>query len=254
VKWPLGFLGALGLRAARRLREKPGRKRIWNECVLLVPVAAVLGSAMVAHLNVGIRYVFPILPLLCVWCGGLLGRGASTGTKRAGAAQAARREAAAPARPRARFGWVAVVAIALAGLQAAESVSASPWQLSFFNLFAGGPGGGYRVVNDSNVDWGQGLIALRGELKRRGIGKIHLAYHGTTDPAVYGIDYIPYQGGIPGTESDWIAISSYYYVSLSQRMMTQQGRTERLRLDFRPLWTRKPDAVVAGCMYLYRLR
>jgi hypothetical protein len=256
VKWPLGFLGALGLYAALRLRKRPGRKRLWNECVLLVPVAVVLGSAMVAQLNVGIRYVFPILPLLCVWCGGLLGRDALPATKRAAATPAVRREAAVPAPGgrRARIGMVPAAAIALAALQAVESVSASPWQLSFFNLFAGGPGGGYRVVNDSNVDWGQGLIALRGELKRRGIGKIHLGYHGTTDPAIYGIDYIPYLGGMPGPESAWIAISSYYYVSLPQRMMTQRGRTERLRLDFRPLWDRKPDAVVAGCMYLYRLR
>ena len=256
VKWPLGFLGALGLCAALRLRKRPGHKRLWNECVLLVPVAVVLGSAMVAQLNVGIRYVFPILPLLCVWCGGLLGRDALPATKRAAATPAVRREAAVPAPGgrRARIGMVPAAAIALAALQAVESVSASPWQLSFFNLFAGGPGGGYRVVNDSNVDWGQGLIALRGELKRRGIGKIHLAYHGTTDPAIYGIDYIPYLGGMPGPESAWIAISSYYYVSLPQRMMTQRGRTERLRLDFRPLWDRKPDAVVAGCMYLFRLR
>lgn len=258
VKWPLGFLGALGLRAARRLRERPGRKRLWNEFVLLVPVAVVLGSAMVAHLNVGIRYVFPILPLLCVWCGGLLGHGAWPVTKRAGATpargSARARGAAAPARARARIGWVAAAAIALAALQAVESVSASPWQLSFFNRFAGGPGGGYRVVNDSNVDWGQGLIALRGELKRRGIGKIHLAYHGTTDPAIYGIDYVPYLGGMPGPESDWIAVSSYYFVGLGQRMMTPSGRTERLVLHFNALENRKPDAVVAGCMYLFRLR
>ena len=97
VKWPLGFLGALGLYAALRLRKRPGRKRLWNECVLLVPVAVVLGSAMVAQLNVGIRYVFPILPLLCVWCGGLLGRDALPATKRAAATPAVRREAAVPA-------------------------------------------------------------------------------------------------------------------------------------------------------------
>jgi hypothetical protein len=53
---------------------------------------------------------------------------------------------------------------------------------------------------------------LRSELKRRGITRIHLAYHGTTDPAIYGIDYIPYLGGLPGPESDWIAVSSYYFV------------------------------------------
>ena len=250
VKWPLGFLGALALRGLIAVRR--GRKRLWNASVLLVPAAVVLGSAMVAHLNVGIRYVFPILPLLCVWCGGLLAPGAKP-LMRAPAASGATRSRPAGA-PRARFAFVPVAAIALASLQAVESVAASPWQLSFFNAFAGGPGGGFRIVNDSNVDWGQGLIGLCSEMKRRGIGKIHLAYHGTTDPAIYGIDYAPYLGGMPGPESDWIAISSYYFVGLTQRMMTPRGRTERLRLEFGPLQNRRPDAVIAGCMYLFRLR
>lgn len=251
AKWPLGFLGILALRAAWRLRERPGRKRLWNECVLLVPAAVVLGSAIVAHLNVGIRYVFPVLPLLCVWCGGLMTQPSARAARAAGAGAAGAPRARGE---RARIAWVPAAAIALAALQAVESAAASPWHLSFYNLFAGGPGGGYRIVNDSNVDWGQGLIALREEIERRGIGKIHLAYHGTTDPAVYGIDYVPYLGGEPGPESDWIAVSSYYFVGLGQRMMTQRGRTERLKIDFSPLRHRRPDATVAGCMYLFRLR
>ena len=247
AKWPLGFIGALALRVFRRMRERPGRKRTWHESVLLIPAAVVLGSAMVAHLNVGIRYVFPILPLLCVWCGGLI-EGEPARDAR-GAAGASRARA-----PRARFAVVPALAVALTAFQAMEAAAASPWYLSFFNAFAGGPGGGYRIVNDSNVDWGQGLIALRDEMKRRGIARVHLAYHGTTDPAIYGIDYVPYLGGMPGPESDWIAIGSYYFVGLGQRMMTQTGRTERLRLEFGPLANRKPDAVIAGCIYLFRLR
>ena len=81
-----------------------------------------------------------------------------------------------------------------------------------------------------------------------------LTYHGTTDPAIYGIDYLPYLGGMPGTESDWIAVSSYYFVGLGQKMMTQHGRTERARVDFGDLRRRKPDAVLGGCMYLFRFR
>jgi len=109
-------------------------------------------------------------------------------------------------------------------------------------------------VNDSNVDWGQGLIALRDELKRRGIGRVHLAYHGTTDPAVYGIDYVPYMGGTPGTESDWLAVSSYFFVGQTQRMMTSRGRTPPLCIDFRPLWGVRPAARPADCIYLFPLR
>jgi hypothetical protein len=110
------------------------------------------------------------------------------------------------------------------------------------------------LVNDSNVDWGQGLIALREELARRGIRRVHLVYHGTTDPAVYGIDYVPYFGGNVGPESDWIAVSSYYFVGLWQRMTTSRGRTRPISIDFRALWGVKPEACPAGCMYLFRSR
>jgi hypothetical protein len=138
-------------------------------------------------------------------------------------------------------------------LEAIETALAAPWYLAFFNRAAGGPGGSDRIVNDSNVDWGQGLIALREELGRRGAGRVHLAYHGTVDPAVYGLDYVPYLGGRPGPESEWLAVSSYFYVGLSQRLMTREGRTEFTRFDFSRARGMVPVARPAGCIYLFRL-
>ncbi len=238
VKWPLGFLGALLLRLAWTFRAPFGislrargvREALW----LAAPVALFLFVAMfVGKLGIGIRYVFPILPFLCIALGGLASR----------------------VRASRAFAWMPATAAALALVQAIESGAHLPYPLSFYNSIAGGPARGQWIVNDSNVDWGEGLIALRDELRRRGIGRVHLAYHGTTDPAVYGIDYVPYRGGMPGPESEWIAISSYYFVGLSQRMMTREGRTaDALKLDFRPLWSRTPTAMPAGCMVLFRLR
>jgi hypothetical protein len=230
-KWPLGFLGALAARARLALVRRRGRGDF-----LAVGVAVYLGVGMfLGNLDIGIRYMFPVLPFLCVWLGGL----------------AAPRLLAALRGP-GRL-WLSA-GLALALLQAVETALAAPWYLSFFNWPSGGPGGGYRLVNDSNVDWGQGLIALRDELERRGIGRIHLAYHGTADPACYGIDYVPYLGGTPGSESGWLAVSSYYFVGLGQRMMTRQGRTPRVQFDFRPLWRVPPAARPAGCIYLFPLR
>jgi len=230
AKWPLGFLGALALAVVARVRRRGAARDGWEETVLLLPVAVVLGAAMAATgLGVGIRYLLPILPLLCIWMGGVM------------------RE---PPGAR-RTSWWARAAVALALLQAVETGLAAPWYLSFFNWAAGGPGGGYRLVNDSNVDWGQGLIALRDEMRRRGITRIHLAYHGTTDPAIYGIAYVPYLGGDPGPESDWLAVSSYYFVGLGQRMMTREGRTPPVAMDFRPLWDVTPAARPADCIYLF---
>jgi hypothetical protein len=37
-------------------------------------------------------------------------------------------------------------------------------------------------------------------------------------------------------------------------MMTTEGRTAFVELDFRPLWGRRPEATIAGCMYLFKVR
>lgn len=229
AKWPLGFLAALALLIAYVTRRRPTLRRMLGPLALAVLFLWI--GMFVGRLGIGIRYVFPIVPALATLMGAL--------------ASARRGDTAL---------WRRAV-IACAALQAIETGAHSPWHLSFYNAVAGGPGRGQWIVNDSNIDWGQGLIALREELDRRGIQRVHLAYHGTAEPSVYGIDYVPYLGGAPGPESDWIAISSYYYVGLSQRMMLKTGRTEQsLQLDFRPLWSRPPEAMPAGCMLLYRVR
>jgi len=226
-KLPLGTWGALLARTTARPRET-------NETN--VPAGWVIGTATCVLLvmalfftryNFGIRYLLPLLPLACIWCGALL----DTQVRR-------------PLRR---------IAVALTVLLALEASLAAPWFLSFYNWPSARTGASDRLVNDSNVDWGQGLIALREEMARRGIRRIHLSYHGSTDPAVYGIDYVPYLGGPVGRESDWIAVSSYYFVGLTQRMMTPQGPTRSAKIDFQPLWSRVPDARPAGCMYLFKV-
>jgi hypothetical protein len=92
-------------------------------------------------------------------------------------------------------------------------------------------------------------------MRKRGIKRVNLAYHGTTDPAVYGIDYVPYWGGEPGKQSDWLAVSSYYFVGLGQRMVTPSGRTlGNVQYDFRPFWELRPEARLGGSIYLFPLR
>ena len=229
AKWPLGFLAALAVLALYMVVRRPALRRVLGPLAL---AALFLWIGMfVGRLGIGIRYVFPIVPAFAVL---------------AGALAAGQRGAAA---------WWRQAAVACAVLQAAETTAHAPWHLSFYNAIAGGPERGQWIVNDSNLDWGQGLIALREELAKRGIQRVYLSYHGTAEPSLYGIDYVPYMGGPVGRDADWMAISSYYYVGLSQRMMLPSGRTEQaLQLDFRPLWSRRPEAMPAGCMMLYRLR
>ena len=234
IKWPIGFLAALLVLAAYVVKRRPPWPRLlWP---LSIVAAFVVIVVFVGRMGIGIRYLFPLVPAFSVVLGAVAS-GRPGGSPKSGPS------------PR----WRQAI-VALAAVQALEACAHAPWHLSFFNVLAGGPERAQFIVNDSNIDWGQGLIALREEMAKRGIRRVYLSYHGTADPALYGIDNVPYMGGPPGHDSDWIAISSYYFVGLSQRMMLHDRRTERIKLDFRPLWSRRAEATPAGCMLLFRLR
>ena len=231
VKWPLGLLALAGVTKWVRWRELTRRPLDVRDVAMLGFAVVVILSCVAANLDYGIRYAFPMMPFLCVWLASAAAPAATIGARRA------------------------LVIAALVAIVALESAWSLPYPLTFFNAFAGGPGRGDRIVNDSNVDWGQGLVALRQELARRGIGKIHLAYHGTTDPAIYGIDYSLYVGESLGTESDWLAVSSYFMAGLPARLTTTKGMSEQsVSYDLGPLRGRRPDARPGNCMYLFRIR
>ncbi len=232
-KWPLAILLAIAARLAFLFREG-GRcgTGLWLPGVLFLFALVFMGVP-----NAGVRYALPLLPLFAIGIGDLAG-----GVARESAGRFWR-------------GMTAAFAAILVAALAVEVLPSGPNWLPFFHRLAGEPALCERRLNDSNVDWGQGLIALREEMARRGIRRIHLAYHGTVDPAVYGIDYVPYRGGAPGPESDWLAMSSYFYVGLPSRPMTQEGFAPAIAVygaeAFRPL---VPVARPGGCMLLWKIR
>jgi hypothetical protein len=69
-----------------------------------------------------------------------------------------------------------------------------PHYLSYFNLFAGGPANGYRVLTDSNVDWGQDLLRLDDWMDENSVSSVNLGWFGTADPTYYGIINTPLPG------------------------------------------------------------
>jgi 4-amino-4-deoxy-L-arabinose transferase-like glycosyltransferase len=80
--------------------------------------------------------------------------------------------------------------VALVVVNATDTLRFAPGYLSYFNIFVN-PATSYRLLSDSNLDWGQGLLALRKYQAEHPSETIHLAYFGTMDPALYGIRYLP---------------------------------------------------------------
>jgi hypothetical protein len=131
-----------------------------------------------------------------------------------------------------------------------ENLSSAPRYIPFFNLAAGGTSHGQFLLNDSNADWGQGLLDLKKWMDEHHVQRIQLGYFGRVDPAAYGIDY-DLMTETSGEE--FIAISSYFLAGLPHRLPTRHGPTGPVQLEFFRELQRKPAAaVVGGVIHVYR--
>jgi tetratricopeptide (TPR) repeat protein len=137
VKTPLPVLLLVAVGLARR----PSRATV---LFVLLPIAVFLAAGIQGRVNIGLRHVLPIYPLLYLLAG-------------VGAAALWR---AGRLRP------------AVGGLLlwlAAEALWIHPHHLSYFNQLAGGATGGHRFLIDSNYDWGQNDRFLRRRVEESGL-------------------------------------------------------------------------------------
>jgi hypothetical protein len=204
------------------------------EAGLLFPALIYLGASMLGSLNVGIRYLLPMLPLLYLF---------------------AARTASGPP----RSGWLrAGVLATLIGFQAALHVLISPDYLAFYNLAVGGPRNGYRIAVDSNLDWGQDLPGLAAYLAGRGDQlPVYLSYFGWADPAYYGIDAIPLPGW-PPPEPDPVRAPfhplnpepGWYAISASNLVGVQLHEPD----SFAYFRAREPVARIGHSIFVYEIQ
>lgn len=179
VKSPIPFLLAVAIGAAVLLRR---HLRDWRRMAPLIGAAAIVASVMPSTINIGLRHVLPVFPLLAVVAG-------------IGLARLFRGPLLSQ---RAALG--ALVAVWLAG----ETAAAAPNYLSYFNQLALGEP--HRIVVGSDLDWGQDVKQLIAALKKRQAGRVYLAVHTSADLRRH--DLPPYETLYPGEpKTGWIAIS-----------------------------------------------
>jgi hypothetical protein len=80
--------------------------------------------------------------------------------------------------------------VVLLVVNAADTLRYAPGYLSYFTPFVNSSTT-WKLVTDSNLDWGQGLLALRDYQDQHPDETLHLNYFGTIDPKLYGIRYVP---------------------------------------------------------------
>jgi 4-amino-4-deoxy-L-arabinose transferase-like glycosyltransferase len=197
----------------------------WAKVCIIVPLAIYGFSAITANLNLGLRHVLPMYPLLYVLMG-------------VAAAGWVRRRRVLPS----------LVAAAIALGLILESVAAWPNYIPFFNVAFGGSRSGLRLLGDSNLDWGQDLPALAEWRARYPEGRLYLAYFGTAPPEAYGVEYINLRGGTPYAQPPQ-EITAPGIVALSASNVQGIYLPYDIYARFRE--EAEPFAVLGGSIYLY---
>lgn len=148
--------------------EAPRCPTLYDLSPLLI-LGGVYGLAcLTSHLNIGLRHMMPVYPVLFVLAGAnvfwLLGK-----------------------KPIFKITLIVLIAGTMT-----ESLSVWPNYLAFFNQFVGGPRNGYKYLLDSSLDWGQDLPGLHQWLEKNVPAAsgtpVYLSYFGTGDPKFYGIN------------------------------------------------------------------
>lgn len=183
--------------------------------LFLLPFVILLGG-LSSNTNIGIRHILVIYLLGAV--------GASLGIIRLVSYEMERSKAR----------WRKAIPIVVVLWQLAIAVAAFPAYLSYFNPSAGEKPG--ELLNDSDLDWGQGMFELAEYCRENKIESLNLAYFGLGQDCWYGLPAI--KAMAPDSVVDgWIAISEMAYrgVRAGEAMPVEPCHF----LSFRPLFTDK---------------
>jgi hypothetical protein len=177
TKTPLVLIFLLIVAAFVLLRRGKTRRRA---LFLLLPAILFFILTMQSALNIGYRHILPALPYLMVLISGLAAPEISPFLSGFHIPMKEKVPILALT-----FGLIITIGIAL---------WIHPHYLSYFNQIAGGPANGYRVLIDSNVDWGQDLLRLKSWMESNEVSEVNLGWFGSADPGFYGIANRPLPG------------------------------------------------------------
>jgi hypothetical protein len=160
--WFLIILALASLRLVRRSSAE------WADEIALaaVPVVVLVAMSWLTDINLGLRYVLAVFPYLFIAAGRLVPL------------------ASGLAGPRK---WVmAILVVAPLGSTMAATAQIHPHYLAYFNWASGGPDQAPARLIDSNLDWGQDLIALQKWWKETIPGqRLGFAYFGQINPSIF---------------------------------------------------------------------
>ncbi len=162
--------------------------RKWELSFILVNLAVLAGASEASTIQLGIRYIMPIIPFLLLLAGlggaWLVREGRNRGMRLA-------------------------LMVSLLVWMAVSVLSFYPSFLSYSNEFILNKNESFRWLIDSNLDWGQDLRRLADYVEENDIRGLKIDYFGGGEPVYYIKDAVLWYPDL-GVPKGWFAISYTY--------------------------------------------
>lgn len=200
---------------------------------LLAPIAVYLVVSLTSSINIGIRHFLPVYPFLFVLGALLLDRLLHV----------------------AKWRYLAgVIAAALFIAMGLEAARAYPDYVSYFNQLRGDQPR-WRLLSDSNVEWGDDVKDIAAYLRARGETRVSGATSGGwLTFRFFGVDYADILPPRPkDVRTNYVVLGASFLNGSTVPGNAELPETERENY-FAAYREREPEAVFGNSIYLYRVR
>ena len=135
----------------------------WGETILLVSIGLFLIATSLVAPQIGIRYLLPVFPLTFIWVSRIVPDSFPSAAGK-------------------------VILGALLAWNVLSCLHAFPNYVSYFNEAVGGPARGTDFLDDSNVDWGQGMKQAADYVRNRHLAGVTMySFSPLDNPQYYGL-------------------------------------------------------------------
>ena len=194
---------------------------------LSTPAIVLFAVASTMSLQLGLRYLLPIMPfaVLVASLSGTMWQASGRGPQ---------------------------LVLALGFISVAAAVRQHPNHLAFFNEMVGGPANGRHLLVDSNIDWGQNVRDLQRFVEENNVQDLKLAYFGSISPRSYGLKYTTPSSFYPTV--GWNAISVNFVMGRPHSLRLADGTVRAVNIDeFGYFRFFEPTAKLGESIDLYHL-
>ena len=239
--WAFVLLALLGVFLTKNYKLKTinSIREHFPEWAMLLWLIIYWGISIQSKLNIGVRHLLPVFPFTII----LVTAGIAS----------LRNKLRIENKKILLSAFYFLISILL-GWQIYENVSIYPYYLTYFNQSAGGPENGYKIVVDSNLDWGQDLKRLTNFVEENNIEAIEVDYFGWSDPYYYlgqktrWLHAGKYRSAAEfkaSSQSDgWLALSATFKQNSKQNPATSYDWLD----------TYNPVAVIGHSIFVYHVK